>query len=84
MSLAGEWKRRLQILLRREEFGRDLEDEMRLHVGLRREQQMAQGLNAEAARTAAMRRCGNTSRMPEHSRAAWGWNWLETPAQDAG
>ncbi len=84
MSLAGEWKRRLQILLSRGRFERDLEDEMLLHIELRREQQMAQGLDAEAARAAAMRRFGNTTRMRENSRAAWGWNWLETLVQDAG
>src|SRR5580658_2852613 len=84
MSLGGEWKRRLQMLVRRGEFERDLKDEMRLHIELRREQEMAQGLDAEAARAAAMRRFGNTTRMQEKSRAVWGWNWLETLAQDAG
>lgn len=84
MSLIGEWKRKLQMQLRRGEFERDLGDEMHLHIELRREQQIARGLDAEAARASAMRRFGNTTRMQEKSRAAWGWNWLETLAQDAG
>jgi len=84
MSLAGEWKRRIAMLLGRGRFDRDLEEEMRLHIELRREQQMADGLDAETARAAAQRRFGNTARMREKSRAAWGWNWLETLVQDAG
>jgi len=84
MSLAGEWMRRIAMLLGRGRFDRDLEDEMRLHIELRREQQMADGLDAETARAAAQRRFGNTARMREKSRAAWGWNWLETLVQDAG
>ena len=83
MSLAGEWKRRLQMLFRRGQFRRDLEEEMRLHLELRREQQMAAGLDADAAQTAAYRRFGNTTRIQEKSTVAWGWNWLETIAQDA-
>lgn len=84
MSLAGEWKRRIAMLLGRGRFERELEEEMRLHIELRREQQMADGLAAEEARAAALRRFGNTTRMREKSRAMWGWNWLETLVQDAG
>lgn len=84
MSFSGEWKRRLQMLLHRGQFEHDLEDEIRLHVELRHGQQIAQGLDAEAARTAAMQRFGNTTRMREMSRAESGWNWLETLVQDAG
>ena len=84
MSLSGELKRRLQMLLRRDQFQRDLEDEMRLHLELRREQQIASGVLPEAARRAAHRRFGNVTRMRERSHMAWGWNWLETFLQDAG
>lgn len=72
------------MLLHGGEFRGDLEDEMRLHVELRREQQMALGLDAEAARQAALRRFGNTTRIAEKSTMAWGWNWLETFLQDVG
>src|ERR1700758_5271276 len=84
MSWLGEWKRRVGMLLNRSEFRRDLEDEMRLHVELRHEQQMAAGLDAGAARQAALRRFGNTTRIAEKSTMAWGWNWLETFLQDTG
>jgi predicted permease len=84
MSWTGEWKRRVLMLLSRGKFRRDLEDEMRLHVELRREQQLAAGLDGEAARQAALRKFGNTTRIVEKSTTAWGWTWLETFLQDAG
>ncbi len=84
MGWTGEWSRRLRMLLNRGKFRRDLEDEMRLHVELRREQQMVGGLDAKTAQQAAMRRFGNTTRIAEKSTMAWGWNWLETFLQDAG
>ena len=84
MSWTGEWKRRIGMLVHRGAFRRDLEDEMRLHLELRREQQIAEGLDAEAARQAALRRFGNTTRIAEKSMMAWGWNWLETFLHDIG
>src|ERR1700744_1800570 len=84
MSLAGGLRRRLQMLLHRGEFQRDLDEEMRLHLELRREKQTATGANPEEARQAAVRRFGNTTRIREESQSAWGWDWLERLAQDAG
>lgn len=82
MSFAGEWKRRLEMLLHRGQFQRDLDEELQLHVDLRREQQMASGIDAERAQQAALRKFGNTTRIRERSTSAWGWNWLETFLQD--
>ena len=84
MSLAGELRRRLDMLLHRGRFQRELDEEMRLHVELRRQQQMASGLTPEAARQSAQRRFGNITRITEKSHMAWGWDWLETFLQDAG
>src|SRR6185437_9421342 len=84
MSFAGECKRRLQMLLHREEFRRDLDEELRLHLELRQEQQVARGATPEAAQQSAYRRFGNITRIHERSHMAWGWNWLETFLQDAG
>jgi predicted permease len=71
------------MLLNRGQFRRDLDEEMRLHLELRREQQMASGLDPDNARQAALRRFGNTTRIRERSTSTWGWNWLETLLQDA-
>ncbi|HEY2467857.1 MAG TPA: ABC transporter permease [Terracidiphilus sp.] len=83
MGFGGELKRRLKMLLHRSQFQRDLDDELRLHVELRREQKMASGLDAEEAQRGAARRFGNTTRIRERSTMEWGWNWLETFLQDA-
>jgi predicted permease len=84
MSSAGELIRRLQMLFHRGRFQRELDQEMRLHVELRTEQQMAAGAGPEAAHRAALRRFGNTTRLREESQRAWGWEWLETSLQDVG
>jgi predicted permease len=84
MSLVGEWKRRLDMLLNRRRFQRELDEEMRLHLELRREQQIAAGLTPDAAHWSAQRRFGNMTRIKERSQVAWGWDWLETFLQDAG
>ena len=83
MDFPGELIRRLQMLFHRARFQRDLDEEMRLHVELRREQQVAGGADAELARSTALRRFGNTTRLREESQRAWGWDWLETLLQDA-
>ncbi len=83
MSLAGELRRRVHMLLHRGRFQQDLEEEMRLHVELRQEQKIRSGFSPEEARRAAQRRFGNVTRIKERSYMAWGWNWLETFLQDA-
>ena len=83
MSRFGEFSRRLWMLLHRRRFRRDLDEEMRLHLELRRQQQLASGLSLKAAQQAAQRRFGNTAQIKETSQMAWGWNWLETFLQDA-
>lgn len=83
MNLPGEWGRRLRMLLQRSRFQQELDEEMRLHLELRREQQRAAGLSEEAARRAAGRRFGNTTLIREKSVMTWGWSWLENLLRDA-
>ena len=84
MSLGGELRRRVHMLLHRGRFQQDLEEEMRLHVELRKEQRIRSGFSPEEAERAAHRRFGNVTHIKERSHMAWGWNWLETFLQDAG
>jgi predicted permease len=84
MSLVGELKRRLQMLFHRARFRQELDEEMRLHLELRREQRMAAGADPERARQEALRRFGNATRLREESQRTWGWEWLENLLQDAG
>jgi predicted permease len=66
MAIVGEWIRRLYYLIRR----RALEDE------LRREMEAHRALLDEP------RAFGNTLRLRDEARDAWGWMWLDDLAQD--
>jgi len=77
-----EAMRRVQMLFRGKQFQDDLDEEMRLHLELRRQEALESGLPAAAAHTAAYRRFGNPTVIRESSLMAWGWGWLESFLQD--
>ncbi|HEV2342382.1 MAG TPA: ABC transporter permease [Candidatus Acidoferrales bacterium] len=60
----------------------DLARELRDHLELEAEDQRDAGLSPKEATNAAHRALGNTLRIEEDVRAAWGFQWLETFAQD--
>jgi predicted permease len=66
MQIIGEWIRRLGYLLRRREMEEDLRREMEAH----------------RAEMGDPRAFGNTLRLRDEARDAWGWNWLEDLVQD--
>lgn len=78
----GEVFRRLEYLLLRDRYTRELEEEMRLHRQLRAERLQGGGLAPRAARYAAQRKFGNTTHHQERSRDMWGLDWLEDAAAD--
>lgn len=82
MNWLRELARRLQMLVHRRQFDADLEEEMRLHLELRQQEQLESGMTIGEARASAHRRFGNTTYLKEESRIAWGWDWLENLAQD--
>ena len=61
---------------------RDLDEEIRLHQDLRRDQLRASGLSDDQASAAARRRFGNPLQLRDESVDVWGWRWLEQLAQD--
>ena len=83
MDWLKEILRRLWMLMRRQKFDADLEEEMRLHLELREQEQVRVGLTPEDARYAALRRFGNATLLKEESYMAWRWDWLESFVQDA-
>jgi predicted permease len=83
MDWLKELARRLWMLMRREQFDADLEEEIRLHLELREQEQIQAGLSPTEARLAASRRFGNATLLQEKSHMAWGWEWLESFVQDA-
>src|SRR6266852_8139578 len=82
MSKLSEIWRRVGIMVRREKFARELEEEMRLHRDLKEKEFIADGIDASEARFAASRQFGNAMSLRERGREAWGWMWLEDFVQD--
>ena len=77
-----ELLRRIRMLLHRGQFQSDLEEEMRLHLDLREQEQCEAGLSRQAAHQAAYRRFGNPTAIKEKSHMTWGWDWLEDFFED--
>src|SRR5262249_34488298 len=82
MNWLRELARRLHMLLHRRQFDEDLEEEMRLHMELRQEEQRKAGMIEDDAGAVARRRFGNATYLKEESHIAWGWEWFENFAQD--
>jgi predicted permease len=78
MNLAGELRQRIEMFFHRDQFSRDLEEEIGLHVELRSQQQMDRGLSPAEARRAAHLKFGNTTRIKEKSVMTWGSETLES------
>ncbi len=79
----GSVLRRLLFFFRRNQFDRDLEDELRFHEEMKAHALAdADGMSDDEARAAARRRIGNALRLREQSRDAWIFTTVETFAQD--
>lgn len=87
----GEWlseigRRWRMMFSGREQFDREMEEEMGLHRDLRARQihegTSDHGDTTEAARQAAQRKFGNTLQLREEIHRAWGWTWIDNLGQD--
>src|SRR5580700_7276677 len=78
----SELARRLRMLLTRERFYRDLDEEMRFHRTMKEEQQIRSGTAPEDARLSARKRFGNETILKEASTDVWGWGALEHLVKD--
>ncbi len=80
------WLRTLQLrlrpLLRRENVDRDLDDELRYHLDLKTEENIARGMSPEEARRAAQISLGGVEQVKEQIRAVRTGAWLGTLFQD--
>ena len=76
------WQRRLRYWLQGEERARLLREEMQLHLDLKTQQLMEEGMTEADARGAARRQFGNTTLQQEESRGAWIARWLSDLLQD--
>ena len=55
----------------------DFDADIREHIELETEDNVARGMSREEARYAALRKFGNISKVKEETRAVWIWTWLE-------
>jgi predicted permease len=79
----GSVLRRLLFFFRRNQFDRDLEDELRFHEEMKAHALAdADGMSGDEARAAARRRIGNPLRLREQSREPWLFPAVDTFAQD--
>jgi macrolide transport system ATP-binding/permease protein len=80
-KLSQLW-RRLLFYARRDRFDRELEEEMRFHLEMKAEENLAAGVSQEEARYVARRQFGNQTLLQEVSRDMWGVRSIETLVQD--
>jgi putative ABC transport system permease protein len=78
----GSLLRRLLFFFQRNQFDRDLEDELRFHEEMKAHALADDGMGGHEARAAARRRIGNPLRLREQSREPWTFPTAETLAQD--
>jgi predicted permease len=74
--------RRLLFYLRRDQFDRELEEEMKFHLGMKAEESRTSGMSPQEARYAAERQFGNRASLQEISHEMWGVRPIETFFQD--
>ena len=80
-ALRSAWHR-LRTLAGAERRAREDEEELRFHLEMAAEQNVARGMTPEAARTAARRDFGALDAAREASGEQRGLPWLETTARD--
>ncbi|HJZ72934.1 MAG TPA: ABC transporter permease [Vicinamibacterales bacterium] len=82
MRSLGELRRRLVVLLRRDQFDRELQEEMDHHIAMRAQTHIGDGAAPMAARQNARREFGNSLLLRERSRDAWGLTTVDALLQD--
>src|SRR5215467_7110110 len=80
-KLSQLW-RRLLFYARRDQFDRELEEEMRFHLEMKAEENAEAGMGPLEARYAARRQFGNQTLLQEVSRDMWGVRSIEALFQD--
>jgi predicted permease len=80
-KLSQLW-RKLLFYARRDQFDRELEEEMRFHLEMKAQENAELGMEPLEARNAAERNFGNQTLLREVSRDMWGVRSIETLFQD--
>ena len=59
-----------------------LDEDIRLHIDIETQDNIARGMSPEEAHYAALRKFGNVARIKEDTREVWNLVWLEQLLQD--
>lgn len=81
MNAISRLLKKLQILLGRQHFDRELQEEMAFHLEQKAQTLQSRGLSEDEARYTARREFGNNTHLSERSRDVVGL-WFETTLQD--
>lgn len=73
----------VKALFTKRKLDEQLSEEIRAHVDMATEANVAKGMASEEARYAALREFGNVASVQERTREEHGWVWLEQLGQDA-
>src|SRR3954466_13778479 len=76
--------RKCRALFRKEKLNTEMAEEMRAHLELQTELNIAEGMAPEEAHYAAQRQFGGMEQVKEFAREQRSWIWLEQLFQDAG
>lgn len=82
MTTWREIVQRLAYLRRRDQFDRELHEEIQFHIDMRADDLERAGLTREAALQQAYREFGSRARVGEETRSAWQFGWLEDLVRD--
>jgi putative ABC transport system permease protein len=73
---------KLRALFRKEKLDAEMTEEMRVHVELQTDRNLAAGMSPGSARQAALRQFGNVASIQEQCREQRGWGWLDNWLRD--
>lgn len=82
MRILRETWARIRYLFRRDRFGRDVAEELDVHLQMEVEANVERGMSSDQAREAARRAFGSRARLRESAHDAWAYRWLEAVLQD--
>ena len=82
MSWSARALRKLRALFRKGALDREMSEEMRHHMELQIEENIAAGMNPDEARYLAQRQFGGIAQIKEQARDVRSWVWLEQLFQD--
>ena len=75
---------RLYTLFHKRRLEQELDEELRLHLAMQAEDNIADGMSSEEARYAARLNFGGVEQVKEEYRDRWSFLWLDTLWRDLG